>query len=136
MDRMDVFKFSREITPISPQVIILTTCGKRNTHRFQGSFSISKIKPCAIREDLHRRKYRNHHSVIYGTVKPIHGAVVFLPFRSDLPQNSKPDRVQLWTGLRRAKSERKTPSSKMSFVGDSSSPHRKPISRIYGGIFV
>ena len=92
-----------------------------------------KIKPCAIREDLHRRKYRNHHSVIYQTAKPIHGTVVFLPFRSALPQNSKPDRVLLWTGLRRTKSERKSPSSKMLFGGDGSSPHRKPISRIYGG---
>ena len=54
-----------------------------------------KIKPCAIREDLHRRKYQNHHSVIYETVKPIHGTVVFLPVPSACPQNSKPDRVLL-----------------------------------------
>lgn len=54
-----------------------------------------EIMPCAIREDLHRRKYRNHHSVIYGTVKHIHGTVVFLPVRSALLQNSKPDRVLL-----------------------------------------
>ena len=92
-----------------------------------------QIKPCAIREDLHRRKYQNHHSVIYGTVKHIHGIVAFLPVRFALPQNSKPDRVLLWTGLRRTKSERKTLSSKMSFIGDGISPHRKPISRIYGG---
>ena len=52
-----------------------------------------KIKPCAIREDLHRRKYQNHHSVIYGTVKHIHGTVVFLPVRSAHPQNSKHDGV-------------------------------------------
>ena len=54
-----------------------------------------KIKPCAIREDLHRRKYQNHHSVIYGTVKHIHGTVVFLPVRSAHPQNSKHDGVLL-----------------------------------------
>ncbi len=54
-----------------------------------------KIKPCAIREDLHRRKYQDHHSVIYGKVKPIHGIVVFLSVRSALPQNSKPNRVLL-----------------------------------------
>ena len=133
MDRMDVFKFSSEITPVSPQGIILGTCGKCNTQRFQGYFPMLQIKPYAIREDLHRRKYQNHHSVIYEIVKPIHGTVVFLPVRSALPQNSKPDRVLLRTGLRRAKSERKTPSSKMSFIGDGSSPHRKPVSRIYGG---
>ena len=92
-----------------------------------------KIKPCAIREVLHRRKYQNHHSVIYGTVKHIHGYVVFLPVPSALPQNSKTDKVLLWTGLRRTKSERKTPSRKPSFVSDGSSPHSKPISRIYGG---
>jgi len=54
-----------------------------------------QIKSCAIREDLHRRKYQNHRSVIYGTVKPIHGTVVFLSFLSTLQQNSKPDRVLL-----------------------------------------
>lgn len=59
--------------------------------------------------------------------------MVFLPFSSALLQNSKPDRVLLWTGLRRAKSERKTPLSKSTLVGDSNSPHRKPITRIYGG---
>ena len=59
--------------------------------------------------------------------------MVFLPFSSALPQNSKPDRVLLWTGLRRAKSERKTPLSKSTLVGEDSSPHRKPITRIYGG---
>lgn len=75
-------------------------------------FRALKIKPCAIREYLHRRKYENHQSVICGTVKPIHGYVMFLPFRSVLLQNSKPDRVLLWTGLRRTKSEQKTPSQK------------------------
>jgi hypothetical protein len=104
------------------------------THRFQSSFSISKIKPCAIRKVLHCRKYQNHHSVIYGTVKHIHGYVVFFPVPSALPQNSKTDKVLLWTGLRRTKSERKTLSSKSTLVGEDSSPHRKPISRIYGGI--
>ena len=54
-----------------------------------------KIKPCVIREDLHRRKYQLHPMVIYGTVKHIHEIVVFLPIRSALPQNSKPDRVLL-----------------------------------------
>ena len=54
-----------------------------------------KIKPCVIREDLHRRKYRNHHLVIYETVKHIHGTVVYLFVPSALPQNSKPDRVLL-----------------------------------------
>ena len=134
MDRMEVFKFSREITA-KYQVPNLGTCGKHNTLCFQGSFPISKINPCAIREDLHRRKYRNHHSVIYEAVKPIHGTVAFLPFPSALPQNSKPDMVLLWRGLHRAKSERKRPSSKSTLVGDGNSPHRKPISRIYGGIF-
>lgn len=79
----------------SPQVPTLGTCGKHNTHRFLGVFSVSKIKPCAIREDLHRRKYQNHHSVIYETVKRIHGIVAFLTFSLDLPQNSKTDRVLL-----------------------------------------
>ena len=54
-----------------------------------------KIKPCAIRENLHRRKCENHPSVIYETVKPIHGTVVFLLVPSALPQNCKPDRVLL-----------------------------------------
>jgi len=54
-----------------------------------------EIKPCAIRENIHRRKYRNHHSVIYGTVKNIHRTVVFLPAWSALLQNSKPDKVLL-----------------------------------------
>jgi len=54
-----------------------------------------QIKPCAIREVLHRRKYQNHHSVIYGTVKHIHGTVVFLPVSSALPHIGKPDRVLL-----------------------------------------
>jgi len=129
---MDVFKFSREILKV-PKLGTFTIC---NSHRYQGCFSMWKIKPCAIREDLHRWKYRNHHSVIYRAVKPIHGTVVFFPFPSAFTQNSKPDRVLLWTGLRKAKSERKTPSSKMSFIGDRNSPHRKPISRIYGGIFI
>ena len=57
--------------------------------------SMLKIKPCAIREDLHRRKYRNHDSVICETVMPIHETVAFLPFSSALPQNGKPDRVLL-----------------------------------------
>ena len=65
------------------------------THQFQGRNRASKIKPCVIREDLYRRKYRNHHSVIYETAKPLHGTVVFLPVRSALPQNRKPDRVLL-----------------------------------------
>ena len=95
MDRMDVFKFSSEITPVSPQGIILGTCGKCNTQRFQGYFPMLQIKPYAIREDLHRRKYQNHHSVIYETVKRIHGIVAFLTFSLDLPQNSKTDRVLL-----------------------------------------
>jgi hypothetical protein len=56
--------------------------------------------------------------VIYGTVKHIHGTVVFLPIWFALPQNSKPDRVLLGTGLHRAKSERKTPFSKSTLVGD------------------
>ena len=55
MDRMDVFKFSREITE-KYQVPKLGTCGKRNDHRYQGFFPMLKIKPCAIREDLYRRK--------------------------------------------------------------------------------
>jgi len=54
-----------------------------------------KIKPCVIREVLHRRKYQNHHSVIYGTVKHIHGTVVYLSVPSALPQNSNPYRVLL-----------------------------------------
>ena len=54
-----------------------------------------KIKPCAIREDLHRRKYQKHPLVIYGTVKPFHGSVAFLPVRSTLPLSSKTDRVLL-----------------------------------------
>ena len=94
MDRMDVFKFSREITA-KYQVPNLGTCGKRNTRRFQGYFPMLQIKPYAIREDLHRRKYQNHHSVLYQAVKPIHGIVVFPPFSSALPQNSKTDRVLL-----------------------------------------
>ena len=53
----------------------------------------SKIKPCAIREVLHRRKYRNYPSVIYGMVKPFHRTEVLLPVLSDLPQISKPDGV-------------------------------------------
>ena len=91
MDRMDVFKFSHEIC----QVPNLGTYHIRNTHHYQGDFPMFKIKPCAIREDLHRRKYQNHHSVIYETVKPIHGTVVFFLFRFALLQNSKPDRVLL-----------------------------------------
>ena len=54
-----------------------------------------KIKPCVIREDLHRRKYQLHPMVIYGTVKHIHGCVVFLPVWYAHPQNSKPDRMLL-----------------------------------------
>jgi len=99
------------------------------------NFRASEIKPCAIREDLRRMQYKNHQSVIYGTIKQFHGYVAFLSFLSALPQNSKPDRVQLWTGLRRAKFEGKTLSSKISSVGKCSSPHSKPISRNYGGIF-
>ena len=57
--------------------------------------SMLKIKPCTIREDLHRRKYQNHHLVIYEMVKHIHGTVVYLSVPSALPQNSKPDRVLL-----------------------------------------
>ena len=91
MDRMDVFKFSREIC----QVPNLGTYHIRNTHYYQGYFPMLQIKPCAIREDLHRMKYQNHHSVIYEAVKHIHGTVVFLSVRSALPQNSKPDRVLL-----------------------------------------
>lgn len=56
----------------------------------KSDFRASKIKPCAIREDLHRRKYRDHHSVIYGTVKHIHGIVVFRSVQSALPQTVKP----------------------------------------------
>jgi len=67
----------------------------RSTHCYQGCFSMFQIKPCAIREDLHRRKYQNHHSVIYGKVKQIHGTVEYLSVPSALQQNSKPDRVLL-----------------------------------------
>jgi len=91
---MDVFKFSREIC-CDLVVVILHTTTICSTHRYQGYFPMLKIKPCAIREDLYRMKYRNHHSVIYGKVKPIHGTVVFLLVPSALPQNSKPDRVLL-----------------------------------------
>ena len=132
---MDVFKFSREINGIHHRFPRWELAVSVTRTVFKVFFLYRKIKPCAIREDLHRRKYQNHHLVIYRTVKPIHGTVVFLPFRSALPQNSKPDRVLLWTGLRRTKSERKTPFSKSSFIGDSSSPHNKPISRIYGESF-
>ena len=58
MDRMDVFKFSREITA-KYQVPNLGTCGKRNTP-FSRYFSVSKIKPCAICEDLHRITNQYH----------------------------------------------------------------------------
>ena len=101
----------------------------------EGNFRASEIKPCEIRKDLHRMQYENHHSVNCGTVNPIHGIVVFLLVPYALLHNSKPDRVLLWTGLRRTKSERKTPSSKTLFSGKYSSPHRKLISRIYGGNF-
>lgn len=75
-------------------------------------FRALKIKPCAIREYLHYRQYRNHQPVICRTVKLIHGYVMLLPFRSALLQNSKPDRVLLWVGLHRTKSEQKTLSQK------------------------
>jgi len=61
----------------------------------RGRKSMPEIKPCAIRKDLHRMQYENHHSVIYGTVKPTHGNMAFLPFRSALPHIGKPDRVLL-----------------------------------------
>ena len=41
---------------------------------------MQKIKPCAIRENLHRRKYQNHHLVIYGAVMHIYGTVVIFLF--------------------------------------------------------
>ena len=136
MDRMDVFKFSREINGIHHRFPRWELAVSVTRTVFKVFFLYRKIMPCAIREDIHRRKYQNHHLMIYGTVKPIRGIMVFLPFSSALLQNSKPDRVLLWTGLRRAKSERKTPLSKSTLVGDSNSPHRKLISRNYGGIFI
>ena len=39
---MDVFKFSREITPVSLQGIILITCGKCNTPVIKAIFLCSK----------------------------------------------------------------------------------------------
>ncbi len=95
MDRMDVFKFSREINGIHHRFPRWELAVSVTRTVFKVFFLYRKIMPCAIREDLHRRKYQNHHLMIYGTVKHIHGTVVLLPIRSVLSQNSKPDRVLL-----------------------------------------
>jgi len=96
-------------------------------------FQTPQIKPCEISKVVHHWKYRNHRSVICGMVKHIYEIVVFLPVRAALSPNGKPDRVLLWTGLRRRKSKQQTTSAKIMLVGDGNSPHRKPILRIYGG---
>ena len=98
-----------------------------------GYLQASKIKPCKIRKVLYRRPKSFHHSVIYRMVKYLYGNVALPAVSAVCPRFCKVDRVLMWTGLRKTKSERKTPSSKSSFWGDSSSPHRKPISLFYGG---
>ena len=81
---MDVFKFSREINGIHHRFPRWELAVSVTRTVFKVFFLYRKIMPCAIREDLHRRKYQNHHLVIYGTVKHIHGTVVLLPIRSVL----------------------------------------------------
>ena len=105
------------------------------THQFQGRNRASKIKPCVIREDLYRRKYRNHHSVIYETAKPLHGMWCFFLFGLLSHKTVNPIGC-CYEQDYAERNLRGKHSSKMSFSGDGGSPHRKPISRIYGGIFI
>jgi len=99
----------------------------------EGDLQALKIKPCAIREVLHHKPKSFHRSVIYRIVKHLYGNVVLLTVSAVCSPIRKVDSGLLWAGLRKAKLKRKTTISKTSFSGNNSSPHRKPISRIYGG---
>ena len=74
---------------------ILTTHHIHNTHRLQVRKLASEIKPCAIREVLHRRQYENHHSVIYRTVKHLYVNVIVPIVLAVCPLFRKVDRVLL-----------------------------------------